>query len=332
MWTPLARLHLAASLLLGGRGTTIAKLGGPCSIEGCVKPVIAKALCGTHYAGLRRTGTTDHPQAAPLVTCAVSDCDKAAAAKGYCKTHYLWWWKTGEPDPQRRRQMPERGRAYEGCDSTHYVGGYCRKHKRRIDKHGSADIVKVGARPRTGSITSQGYLAVTVGDSGFPPVLEHRHVMSLALGRPLLPEENVHHLNGDRADNRLENLKLWSKFQPPGKRVSDKVIWASDLLALCAPELLSPAGRAANSKYYRFRILSAAIGINGDLDGAGDRDWPGITIQWPKPPCWSAGRAASSTRSNRPRRWPGGLRTLGPGNGPTGRDSDQRERARAKFA
>ena len=86
-------------------------------------------------------------------------------------------------------------------------------------------------------VTSDGYVRIFVGKdcpnaSKTGHIFEHRKVMQDILGRPLVGEENVHHINGVKDDNRPENLELWSRSQPRGQRVEDKIRWAREFLAL----------------------------------------------------------------------------------------------------
>lgn len=53
---------------------------------------------------------------------------------------------------------------------------------------------------------SKGYLVKSIGKG--QKILEHRFIMEQFLGRPLLSYETVHHKDGNRSNNNIENLQL----------------------------------------------------------------------------------------------------------------------------
>jgi hypothetical protein len=131
------------------------------------------------------------------------------------------------------------------CDRPATNRQLCKTHADRKRKFGDVQAEKPVRRFSGTGFVHHGYFQVPVPPelrhltAGKTSELQHRLVMAQILGRELHLDESVHHRNGDRLDNRAENLELWSRWQPSGQRIEDKVQWAVELLARYAPERLA---------------------------------------------------------------------------------------------
>lgn len=129
--------------------------------------------------------------------------------------------------------MPIETKTCPGCNNefkTRWERQVCcsRSCARKHDNARFGNPAWKGGRAKHGS----GYIkALAKGhpradSSGY--VMEHIVVMERSLGRYLEPHERVHHKNGRRDDNRIENLELWiikgsSRKDPAGQRIEDLI-------------------------------------------------------------------------------------------------------------
>lgn len=135
------------------------------------------------------------------------------------------------------RKKTRVGNCQNGCDSPVHSRAVCKRCYRKIhyEEH---ERERRGAKKHnllplfSKRFDDFGYVKVKIGFGNGPKdwISEHRYVMEQQLGRKLEKFETVHHKNGKKDDNRIENLELWITHQPRGQRPEDLVEYAKWIL------------------------------------------------------------------------------------------------------
>lgn len=126
------------------------------------------------------------------------------------------------------------GCEWKQCGRKLYRASKCWSHYTRSISGGDMDVPIRKFKSNTWSdwgTDKNGYVIRWKSHAGKTTIqMQHRAIMSDKLGRPLLKHENVHHINGIKHDNRPENLELWTRHQPTGARVQDKLAWSVEMV------------------------------------------------------------------------------------------------------
>lgn len=145
--------------------------------------------------------------------CKIAGCNRVRRRSGLCGEHYA-----------EKRGVPCQ---VENCSKFSVGKGLCSLHWQRKKSGLPMDYVKETGKTY---ISSDGYVVEYMPghmqSDKDGKVLQHRRIYSEIIGRKLYRYENIHHKNGNRQDNRIENLELWITKQPSGQKVEDLVEWA----------------------------------------------------------------------------------------------------------
>ena len=170
-----------------------------CKVNNCEQPIASRetGLCHKHHLRLLRHGTTETTR--ELVDkskpCTESGCERnSQTTKGLCLKHYKAW--------KRKHDKPTGKCSVCSKDIGSGWGGMCSRHAKSKQKYGDPNKVDINARRKFEPYGNQGFKYLKDPDGRWT----HRVVAEEVAGRKLRRGEAVHHINGDKLDNRKINI------------------------------------------------------------------------------------------------------------------------------
>lgn len=243
---------------VGGKQRAVAEAGRPVyhSHECRKRHTWVTAKCAQCDTEIRRPRSELKRNSTGRAFCSAS-CRNAMGSKpktgrhvpcGHCGMQ-VWVKKSMDQEGIARYCSPECSNEAQRAGRVEQACEQCGKVElvppSKVSKFCSTTCAGAARRRAPGEtwVDDQGYVWEFVAEGGRRP--QHRLRMAELVGRDLLPDEEVHHVSGDRQDNRVDgplrvingklrsgNLELWSSRQPRGQEVPAKVAYARKILAL----------------------------------------------------------------------------------------------------
>lgn len=243
-----------------------------CSVVNCSRESRVKCLCRAHYArSLKPSGISPE---IPIKTgdqnfkyCSINGCLRMINEGNYCSGHAsrirrgISGLDLEKPIKQVNKYKKDQICCINGCERPVHSWDMCKIHYSRV-KSGKpiGPLGKMKAKVgESRFFDKNGYVLVS-NPRGGNSIKEHRLIMERFLGRELRKNEIVHHINGIKTDNRIENLELWDRSHPSGQRVEDKLAFYKDFIELYdTPKFLTEASPTVDVGYYKDEIKESYI-------------------------------------------------------------------------
>lgn len=181
-----------------------------CCMPDCGQDAIARHLCRKHYSlqhyhGTAKTNAGVNVKTGRDALCSVEDCLAIVSSQGFCNKHYKRFLAHGDISTVNTLRKQEGPCGAIGCGKIIERGQFCEKHYQQWWKTGFPyrRIAEAGTWSKN---IINGYMVGTVDGVR---MYEHRYLAEKALGKPLPPDAEIHHMNGVKHDNhRLYNLVI----------------------------------------------------------------------------------------------------------------------------